>query len=471
MSIDTIAVPDLAFIVDNLEEGIIFLDKNRRIVTINKSAKNMIGLDEGQQTGDGVVGQLCPDLFPGAACAGDCARNEMCSLMTQSLEKEKFEEITFDGPGGQSLALNLRTIALSESDTVACAVVLTNRTHERKLEEQVSQRIRMGGLVGRSQPMQRLFQQILRTATSDASVLIQGESGTGKELVAKALHENSARSNGPYVRLHCAALPENLLEAELFGHARGAYTGATASRAGRFEAAHTGTLLLDEIGEISPSIQVKLLRVLQEREVERLGENTPRKVDVRIIAATNRDLAQMVREGSFREDLYYRLRVIPIYTPTLRSRREDIPLLVYHLLSEMQNQYGRSLAMSPQAMQLLEEYDWPGNIRELTNVLEYAAVQADGPNILPAHFPPEIQNQMSHEFHRTRDFRSSPEPGRHASDGMPASYYRSQMEPDEEKDQIQAALKEAGGNKAAASRKLGMSRTTLWKKLKQYDIS
>lgn len=174
MSIDTIAVPDLAFIVDNLEEGIIFLDKNRRIVTINKSAKNMIGLDEGQQTGDGVVGQLCPDLFPGAACAGDCARNEMCSLMTQSLEKEKFEEITFDGPGGQSLALNLRTIALSESDTVACAVVLTNRTHERKLEEQVSQRIRMGGLVGRSQPMQRLFQQILRTATSDASVLIQG---------------------------------------------------------------------------------------------------------------------------------------------------------------------------------------------------------------------------------------------------------------------------------------------------------
>ena len=469
-AIDTIAVPDLAFIVDNLEEGIIFLDADRRIVTINKAARNMIGLAENDRADLDIFGQLCPDMFPGAACASDCARNEMCSLMTQSLEKEKFEEITFDGPDGTTLALNLRAMALSNSETVACAVVLTNRTHERQLEEQVSQRIRMGGLVGRSQPMQRLFQHILRAATSDASVLIQGESGTGKELVAKALHENSKRSRAPYVRLHCAALPENLLESELFGHAKGAYTGATAARAGRFEAAHTGTLLLDEIGEISPSIQVKLLRVLQEREVERLGENSSRKVDVRIIAATNRDLARMVREGTFREDLYYRLRVIPIHTPPLRSRREDIPLLVYHLLSEMQNKYDRTLAVSQQAMQLLEDYEWPGNIRELTNVLEYAAVQADGPNILPSHFPPEIQNQSDMEVYQRSDFPAGAAPGMHAPEQMPASYYRSQMTPEEEKGQIVAALREAGGNKAAAARRLGMSRTTMWKKLKQLGI-
>ena len=469
MSMDTIALPDLAFVVDNLEEGILFLDKDRRIVTINKSARHMIGLNESRQVGRDIIGKICSDMFPGAGCSSNCARDNACSLITQGKEKEKFEEITFEGPDGQELSLNLRAIALTESNSVArCAIVLTNRTQVRQLEEQVSERIRMGGLIGRSQPMQRLFQHILRAAASDASVLIQGESGTGKELVAKALHENSERAGNPYVRLHCAALPENLLESELFGHVRGAYTGATASRAGRFEAAHTGTLLLDEIGEISPSIQVKLLRVLQEREVERLGENVPRKVDVRIIAATNRDLAQLVREGKFREDLYYRLRVIPIHTPTLRARREDIPLLAYHLLSQLQNKYDRTLNMTQEAMQLLEEYDWPGNIRELTNALEFAVVQADGPNILPAHFPPEIQQQPGQTLQHPGVHRL--QHGLGANHFQPASYYRAHMAPEEERQRIIAALKEAGGNKAAAARKLGMSRTTMWKKLKQLDI-
>ena len=469
MSIDTIALPDLAFVVDNLEEGILFLDKNRRIITINKTAKNMIGLNEEREGNQDFIGRICAEMFPGAGCSTNCARDNACSLITHGREKEKFEEITFEGPDGQTLSLNLRAIALTESNSVArCAIVLTNLTQVRQLEEQVSERIRMGGLIGRSQPMQRLFQHILRAAASDASVLIQGESGTGKELVAKALHENSERAGNPYVRLHCAALPENLLESELFGHVRGAYTGATTSRAGRFEAAHTGTLLLDEIGEISPSIQVKLLRVLQEREVERLGENVPRKVDVRIIAATNRDLAQLVREGTFREDLYYRLRVIPLHTPTLRSRREDIPLLVYHLLSQLQNKYGRSIEVSPEAMQLLEEYDWPGNIRELTNALEFAVVQADGPQILPSHFPPEIRQQSGHVAPQLGGQRHPAAVG--VGHYQPASYYRSNMPPEEERQVIVAALDEAGGNKAEAARRLGMSRTTMWKKLKQLEI-
>ena len=469
MSMDTIALPDLAFVVDNLEEGILFLDKDRRIVTINKTARNMIGLNEERQGGQDIIGRICADMFPGAGCSTNCARDNACSLITHGKEKEKFEEITFEGPDGQTLSLNLRAIALTDSKTVArCAIVLTNRTQVRQLEEQVSERIRMGGLIGRSQPMQRLFQHILRAAASDASVLIQGESGTGKELVAKALHENSARADNPYVRLHCAALPENLLESELFGHVRGAYTGATTSRAGRFEAAHTGTLLLDEIGEISPAIQVKLLRVLQEREVERLGENTPRKVDVRIIAATNKNLAHLVREGKFREDLYYRLRVIPLHTPTLRSRREDIPLLVYHLLSQLQNKYGRSIEISPEAMQLLEDYDWPGNIRELTNALEFAVVQADGPHILPSHFPPEIRQQPGHAALQPGGHRHPAAHG--AGHYQPASYYRSNMPPEEERRVIVAALEEAGGNKAEAARRLGMSRTTMWKKLKQLEI-
>ncbi len=469
MITDTIALPDLALLVDNLEEGILFLDRDRRIVTINKSARNMFGLSENQQVDENIIGQLCHNMLPGAPCSIDCVRDKRCSLVPLGSKKERTEEVSFEGPDGKTLVLNLRAIALTESSTVArCAVVLTNRTHERQLEEQVSQRIRMGGLIGRSPPMQQLFQYILKAAASDASVLIQGESGTGKELVATALHENSSRSRGPYIRVHCAALPENLLESELFGHVRGAYTGATTARAGRFEAAHKGTLLLDEIGEVPLSIQVKLLRVLQEREVERLGENTPRKVDVRIIAATNKDLTQMVKEGTFREDLYYRLRVVPMHTPTLRSRRGDIPLLVNHLLSEIQSRYGQTLTMTQEAMQMLEQYDWPGNIRELANVLELSAIQADGPNILPSHFPLEIQNQLSSELQHANTLHAEAVPGMADSHNTPARCYRSRIKPDDEKRLILATLREMDGNKASVARKLGMSRTTLWKKLKRF---
>jgi two-component system response regulator HydG len=460
---DLINLPDLSFVVDNLEEGILFLDGDRRVLSINKSALSMIGQNEGGDVNIDVINQLCPELFPGASCAKDCEHSGICSLMVEDMEREKVEEITFNNPDGSMVALNLRAIALSSKKTQArCAILLTNRTHERQLEEEVSERIRMGGLIGRSPPMRKLFQHILRAATSEATVLIEGESGTGKELVARSLHENSNRSREPYIRLHCAALAENLLESELFGHAKGAYTGATTAREGRFEAAHTGTLLLDEIGEISPAIQVKLLRVLQEREVERLGENTSRKVDVRIIAATNRDLLEMVRAGTFREDLYYRLRVLPIQTPTLRSRRDDIPLLVQHLLSEMESRYGRSLEIAPEALQALEHYDWPGNIRELVNALEFAFVQSDGPNILPSHFPAEILNQSTTPAYHT--FATE------TARNMPMSYYRSRMQPDEEKEQIFHILKETGGNKAAAARKLGMSRTTLWKRLKHFGM-
>jgi len=462
---DLISLPDLSFVVDNMEEGILFLDKERHIVTINKSALKMIGQKKDGDINFGILYQLCPDLFPGASCAKECEQSGICSLMTQNMEKEKVEEVTFSGSDGTMVSLNLRAIALSSQKTLArCAILLTNRTHERQLEEAMSERIRMGGLIGRSPPMRKLFQNILRAATSEATVLIEGESGTGKELVARALHENSNRSKGPYVRLHCAALAENLLESELFGHARGAYTGATTAREGRFEAAHTGTLLLDEIGEISPSIQVKLLRVLQEREVERLGENTSRKVDVRIIAATNKNLLEMVKAGTFREDLYYRLRVLPIQTPTLRSRREDIPFLVQHLLSERESRYGRNLEIAPDALQALENYDWPGNIRELTNVLEFAIVQSDGPNILPSHLPPEIyNNQVTSPAY--------PAIGTEITGNMQMAYYRTRMQPDEEKEMIFRTLKETGGNKAAAARMLGMSRTTLWKRLKHFGMA
>ncbi|MCS6949570.1 MAG: sigma-54 dependent transcriptional regulator [Armatimonadota bacterium] len=256
--------------------------------------------------------------------------------------------------------------------------------------QQPSDTLDLSGIVGNSAPMQEVYQMIRKVASSNATVLIRGESGTGKELVAKAIHRNSSRAKGPFIAVSCAALPETLLESELFGHEKSAFTGATTQRQGRFELAHGGTLFLDEIGEVSLAIQVKLLRVLQEHAFERLGGNKTIKVDVRLIAATNKDLKQMVEQRTFREDLYYRLHVIEIYLPPLRERREDIPLLVEHFLRRYNEENGRRLqAATPEALEALMRYHWPGNVRELENTIERAVVLADPdaewltPDLLP----------------------------------------------------------------------------------------
>ncbi len=234
------------------------------------------------------------------------------------------------------------------------------------------------GIVGNSPAMQEVFRLIQRVANSSATVLIQGESGTGKEMVARAIHRNSGRANRPFVAVSCAALPETLLENELFGHEKNAFTGATSQQPGRFELADKGTLFLDEIGDVPPGIQVKLLRVLQERAFERLGGTKTIRVDVRLIAATNRDLRKLVQEGRFREDLYYRLEVVQIYLPPLRERKEDIPLLVEHFLKRYNEENDRRIqGVTPEAMEMLMGYDWPGNVRQLENVIQRAVVLAD----------------------------------------------------------------------------------------------
>jgi len=464
--VSSIDLPDLTYIIDNLDEGILFLDKDRKVVAINKTAMNILGQTQPEQAGD-IIGTLCPGLFPGTSCAHECEQSGECSLIQQNKQgEEKIEHPVFRQPDGSMVSLSLRALALSPSEPLTrCAILLKNRTHEQRLEEEVSERFHLGSLIGHSVPMRNLFQCILRVAASEATVLIEGESGTGKELVAKALHENSHRSTGPYIRVHCSALAENLLESELFGHARGAFTGAVTARPGRFEAANGGTLLLDEIGEISASTQVKLLRVLQEREVERLGENQPRKVDVRILAATNRDLTAMVQDGTFRKDLYYRLRVLPIQAPALRERRGDIPLLADHLLAEMAGRYKREkIGISEDALRTLESYDWPGNVRELVNALEYALVQADGAVILPRHLPPEIKAVPS--------WQSPPSVSTFPDAPVSVRLTRYYCAPgaNEERTMILRILDEAGGNKAETARRLGMSRTTLWKRLKVYGL-
>jgi len=455
-----ITIAALKNLLDNLEEGVVFVDAQRRVVEINAAAERLLGRD-----GDHLLGTACPTLFAGTRCARECLSGGRCSLVPGGTDARKVQDISLRRPDGSEIALRMWAMLLPANDAgLHCSIVLRDRSREVALEAEVRERWRLGGLVGRAPAMQALYAQLLRAAVSDASVLVTGESGVGKELVARALHDNSPRAQGPFVPLDCGALPENLLESELFGHAKGAFSGAAAARVGRFEAANGGTLLLDEIGEISPAMQTKLLRVLQEREVVRLGENHPRKVDVRVVAATHRDLDAMVRTGQFREDLYYRLRVLPLHVPPLRERASDIALLAARMLGELAERYRRApLRVSPEALTALEAYRWPGNVRQLFNALEFAMVQADGPVILPHHLLPEILAPGARG-----DERAPAAPGAaRASAAEPrGSYYRRAMRPDDERALIRGALEDAGGNRAEAARRLGMSRTTLWKKLK-----
>jgi DNA-binding NtrC family response regulator len=273
--------------------------------------------------------------------------------------------------------------------------VLAQRALQREAEslrEQVRQRARFHHIIGESPQLQAIYDMIRRAAATRATMLILGESGTGKELIAQALHHESPRRDKPFVKVHCAALSENLLESELFGHERGAFTGAVARREGRFELADGGTLFLDEIGEISPAVQVKLLRVLQQREFERVGGNQTLKVDVRIVAATHRDLAAEVKAGRFREDLYYRLNVVAVTLPPLRERKRDIPLLVSHFLERYSAAYGKDVrGLAPGTLQALLTHDWPGNIRELENAIERAVVLATGGELSTDDLPPVLR--------------------------------------------------------------------------------
>ena len=326
------------------------------------------------------------------------------------------------------------------------------------LRSQLEERYNFGGILGKSRPMQALFQMLDTVARSNSTILITGETGTGKEVVARAIHHNSGRRLHRFVALNCSAIPETLLEAELFGHVRGAFTGAVGMRQGRFEQAHKGTLFLDEVGTMSTALQMKLLRALQEREFERVGDNQTIKVDVRVIAATNSDLAAMVRAGSFREDLYYRLNVIPIQLPPLRDRRDDIPLLAQHFLDKFGGE-GTKLHLSQVAMRRLMAYSWPGNVRQLENAIERAvALGAGRQQIEVTDLPPEIQASPEPVTSPVVDF---------PDDGIDLPAYLSSIE----RDLIQRSLERTGGNRNRAAELLRIKRTTLVEKLKRIETN
>jgi len=326
----------------------------------------------------------------------------------------------------------------------------------RVLRTQLDERFGLENIVGQSPQMREVFEIVQQVAPTPATVLIQGESGTGKELIAKAIHRLSPRARRPMVTVHCAALPASLLESELFGHEKGAFTGAHERRIGRFEQAHGGTLFLDEIGEIDASTQVKLLRVLGERSFERLGSNKTIHVDVRLVTATNKDLAKLVREGKFRDDLYYRLRVVEIWLPPLRERKGDVPLLAMHFLREIAAAYGKPVKdFTAEAMEALIQYDWPANVRELRNAVERAVALCRGDRITPADLPPEV-----------RGATAGPAPAR-----AEAVLTRNDLTLREaEKQLIMRALRETGGNRKLAAQKVGISRRTLHRKLREYGL-
>jgi DNA-binding NtrC family response regulator len=324
------------------------------------------------------------------------------------------------------------------------------RRENENLREQLRQRYGLSGLIAQSPAMHDVLDLIERVAPTDATLLIRGESGTGKEVIAKAVHHASPRAERPFVAVNCGAVPETLLESELFGFIRGAFTGAVASKRGLFEEAHGGTLFLDEIAEMPAALQVKLLRTLQSREIRRLGATQPTTIDARVIAATNRDLAAMISDGRFREDLFYRLNVIEVVLPPLRERREDIPALAEHFAGRSAARLGRDFRLAPETVERLLRYPWPGNVRELENAMERAVILARGNAVAPEDLPPHVAAGLN--------LGSSP------------TLPRQTTLAEAERDLILQTLERFGRNHSAAAEALGIGRTTLWRKLKEYEI-
>ena len=439
-------------IVDTLQDGVMVVDQTGRIVAVNPAVESLTGYKP-----DELIGQSCRILdCTGCKIIGKGAGVKWCGLFAAGGVRAKRCTITHKDHRTVTIIKNAAILRDEKGNLLGAVESLKDMSEVVRQQEEImslrkSLHLEDGyhGIIGHSPVMQQLYELIENVGLTEAPVLITGESGTGKELVARAIHEVSPRRNKPFIKVNCAALNENLLESELFGHAKGAYTGADRSRTGRFEAAHGGTIFLDEVGDIPLSIQVKLLRVLEEKEIERVGEHTPIKVDVRIVSATNRDLESMVRHQAFREDLYFRVNVFPLTCPPLRHRSEDIPAIVQNFIRANAQKSGKKiLGLTPEAMQMLVNYTWPGNVRELRNTVEYAFVLCPSGGIGARHLPPKING-----------LPTTCEPaGEAASSGG------------KDKAALVALLRETGGNQSEAARRLGVSRITVWKRIKKYGI-
>lgn len=422
--------------LDDFPDAILTHDANRKITWVNRAAERIIGYDRNE-----LIGNDCFDIFPEKFCSGHCNHCETASKSTNRLNYP----IKITAKNGQQRYIDMSVVQMLDEHDVFQGVMTSFRdvTEVTNLRHQLKSVKSFHGIIGSDSKMQTVYELIRDVAVSDCAVLIQGESGTGKELVAMAIHGESSRFDKPLVTVNCAALPENILESELFGHVRGAFTGAIRDKKGRFELADGGTLFLDEVGELAPNIQIKLLRVLQEHTFEPVGGDKTISVNVRVISATNRHLRDMVHHGQFREDLYYRLCVVPVNLPPLRERRTDIAQLVDHFIKRFRHDANTNIVdISLEAMEVLIDYDWPGNIRELQNALQYAFVKCKGDILQKEHLPQEILAEISQ-----------------------APTRRSVRKRKLTQTSIKEVLQETGGNKLQAARKLGVGRATLYRYL------
>lgn len=442
-------------LLDTMAEGAMLIDQSGKIRLWNKAMATITGYSPEEVIGRGTEWLRAPECIGSEQInslfsdrrqgKSGCISNCECQLIAKNGERIQImvNARLLNDKIGQRLGI-LQTIT-------DIRPLISLKKEIEAMATKISSEANFQGITGRSPQMQKVFRLVGLAAESEASVMILGESGTGKELVAGAIHQLSQRKNHALIRVNCGAIPETLLESELFGHEKGAFTGAIKKRTGRFEAADRGTIFLDEIGDISPAMQVKLLRVLQSGEFERVGGESTLKVNVRVVAATNKDLQKEVREGRFREDLYYRLRVFPILIPPLRERTEDIPLLIRHFVNKFSASTGRLIkGLSHEAMQRMRTYNWPGNVRELENAVEYAFVVCQSALIEAEDLPVELTSPRQHKVINST-FNSK--------ESKPTS-----------REELLELLKKTGWNKAEVGRIVGVSRTAIWKWMKKLDL-
>lgn len=437
-------------ILESISDGVFTIDLDWRISSFNRAAEGILGISREE-----AIGRPCMEVFKSSMCQDKCA-------MRQTLESGKpvINRLCriIDG-GGNQLPISVSTAVLRDDDgnIIGGAETFRDLSEVEELRKKLEGRVQIGDFVSHSPVMRKVFDLVHAVSASTSTVLIQGDTGTGKELLARAVHSLSPRADKPFVAVNCGALPDTLLESELFGYKKGAFTGAFQDKAGRFAMAEDGTLFLDEIGEISQALQVRLLRVLQEHCYEPLGSVKSEHTGARIIAATNRDLRDMVSRGEFRQDLFYRINVIRIEIPPLAERKEDIPLLAEHFVSRFNKLQHRNVAgVSPEVQSLLSAHNWPGNVRELENIIEYAFVMCAGEGyIKPCHLPEEFRRA----YGVTDGFSVPPK-----SDIGTVRHMA-------ERQSIINALKNNHYNRLATARELGIHKTTLFRKMKALNIS